>query len=134
MNTLYKNDDLGKLIIRLGVGILMLFHGIEKLAHLGTLKFIKGQLVNFGWPELLAYGVYIGEIVAPLLVIFGVYTRFGGLLIVVNMIFAILLVHAHEFFALTGHGGWALELQALYLLGGLVVLFLGSGKYAFKPD
>jgi putative oxidoreductase len=32
------------------------------------------------------------------------------------------------------HGGWALELQGFYLLGGLVVAMFGSGKLAFRPD
>ncbi len=134
MSALYKNDDIGKLILRLMVGGFMLFHGVAKLIDLGSLAFIKGQLASFGWPELIAYGVYIGEIVAPLMIIFGLYARFGGFLIVVNMIIAIILVHAHELFSLTNHGGWALELQGFYLFGALAILLLGSGKYAFRPD
>jgi putative oxidoreductase len=82
----------------------------------------------------MAYGVYAGEIIAPLMVLAGFYARIGGLIIVVNMIFAILLAHAGDVFSLTQHGGWALELQAFYLLGGLAVVLLGSGKFAVKPD
>ena len=134
MGAFYENDDVGKLVIRLTVGVLMLFHGVAKLIDLSSLQFIKGQLGSFSLPELIAYGVYIGEIAAPFMIIFGMYSRFGGLLIVVNMLFAIVLVHGHELFALTNHGGWALELQGFYLLGGLAILLLGSGKYAFRPD
>ena len=134
MGAFYKNDDVGKLVIRLMVGIFMLFHGVAKLTNLGSLGFIKGQLDGFSLPELIAYGVYVGEIAAPLMIIFGMYSRFGGFLIVVNMLFAIGLVHMHELFTLTNHGGWAMELQGFYLLGGLAILLLGSGKYAFRPD
>jgi putative oxidoreductase len=35
---------------------------------------------------------------------------------------------------LTEHGGWAVELQMFYLLSALAVVFLGSGKLAFKQD
>ena len=131
---LFKNDDLGKLILRLVVGVLMLFHGVAKLLNPGSLKYIGGQLADIGLPQFIAYGVFLGEVVAPLMVIVGVYTRIGGLLMAGNMVFAIVLVHTGELFALTQHGGWALELQGLYLFGALAILFLGSGSMALKRD
>lgn len=127
-------DDMGKLILRLGVGGMMLFHGIAKIVNLQSLEFIKSRLESVDLHPLLAYGVYLGEIVAPLLIILGIYSRFGGFLIFVNMLFAILLVHANELLQLTKHGGWQLELQAFYLIGGILILLMGSGRYAFKPD
>lgn len=129
-----KNDNLGKLILRLTVGSLMLFHGVAKISHLGSLEFIKGQLANSGLPSVIAYGVYVGEIVAPIMIIFGFYARLGGLIVVINMVFAIGLVHTSDLFTIGEHGGWRMELQAFYLFCGLAVLFLGSGKFAFKPD
>ena len=131
---LFKNDDLGKLILRLVVGVLMLFHGVAKLLNPGSLKYIGSQLAGIGLPQFIAYGVFLGEVVAPLRVILGVYTRIGGLLMAGNMVFAIVLVHTGELFMLTQHGGWALELQGLYLFGALAILFLGSGSMALKRD
>jgi putative oxidoreductase len=129
-----NQPSLGKLILRLGVGMLVLFHGIAKLGNAGSVGFISGQLANTGLPTVLAYGVYVGEILAPLLIILGIQSRLGGLLLAVNMLFAIGLVHMDELFALSEHGGWAIELQAMFLLGGLAVMFLGSGRFALKPD
>lgn len=129
-----KNDDLAKLILRLGVGILMFFHGVAKIGSAGTLGFIKAQLAAHGLPETLVYGVFIGEIIAPVLVLLGVYSRIGGLLIFGNMLFVFGLVHMGDLFTLSPHGGWGLELQGLYLMGGLAIMFLGSGKYAIKAD
>lgn len=134
MSAVYRIEDSAKLILRLTVGGLMLFHGIDKLLNLQTLTFIKSQLTDFGLHQIFAYGVYVGEIVAPILIILGIYCRFGGFLIFVNMLFAIVLVHAHQFLDLTEHGGWRLELQAFYLIGGLLILMWGSGRFAFKPD
>lgn len=131
---MFKNDDIAKLILRLTLGLLMLFHGIAKLMHPESVTFIQNQLASHGLPNFLVYGVYIGEIVASLMIIFGVFTRWGGLLIVLNMIFAIFLVHLGDFFALTQHGGWRLELQAFYLFSGVCIYLFGSGKFAFKPD
>jgi len=134
MSSIYRSEDIAKFILRITVGLLMLFHGVAKLVNLQTLDFIKNQLEGIGMHPIFAYGVYVGEIIAPLLIILGIYSRFGGFLIFVNMLFAIILVHASDFLSLTEHGGWRLELQAFYLIGGLVIMLIGSGRYAIKPD
>lgn len=126
--------DTGKLIVRLSVGGLMLFHGVAKIMHPGSLDFIGGMLSGYGLPVVLAYGVYIGEVVAPLMVIVGFKARIGGLIMVANMLFALLLAHTGDFFSLSEHGGWMVELQMFYLLSALAVVFLGSGSQALKPD
>ena len=130
----FHNDALGKLLLRLTVAVLMLFHGIAKIIHPGSLEFIGSSLSGIGLPAALAYGVYVGEVGAPLMLISGVHARMGGQIIVVNMLFAIFLAHTGDMFSLTQHGGWAIELQVFYLLGGLAIMLLGSGKFAFKPD
>ncbi|SOD41986.1 DoxX family protein [Nitrosovibrio sp. Nv4] len=134
MHRLFHNDDLGKLILRVTVGILILFHGIHKILNPGSLDFISKQLTSIGLPQGLAYGVYAGEVIAPLMIIFGVFSRFGGLLIFGNMVFALVLAHRSQLFTLTATGGWALELQGFYLFSGLAVFFLGSGRTAIRPD
>ena len=130
----HDKEEFGKLLLRLGVGSLMLFHGYSKLMNPGSLDWIGGILAGNGLPSALAYGVYVGEVLAPLMIIVGLYTRLGGWLIVVNMLFAIGLAHSGDLLSVGEHGGWALELQGFYLLGGLVVAMLGSGKLAFRPD
>lgn len=134
MNFLH-NDDLGKLILRLTLGILLLLHGINKVMNLdGTMGWLSGQLGAVGLPTFLAYGALVGEVVAPLMIIFGLFSRVGGLLVVGQMLFAIGLVHMGELFQLTQMGGWAIELQAFFLFTGLAIVFLGSGRYAVKAD
>lgn len=134
MSSIYRSEDIAKFILRITVGLLMLFHGVAKLVNLQTLDFIKNQLEGIGMHPIFAYGVYVGEIVAPLLIILGIYSRFGGFLIFVNMLFAIILVHTNDLLSLTEHGGWRLELQALFLVGGLIIMLIGSGRCAIKPD
>ncbi|SFO22622.1 DoxX family protein [Nitrosospira briensis] len=134
MGKLFRNDNLGKLILRVTVGVLILFHGVHKILNPGSLDFISKQLSGINLPHALAYGVYVGEVIAPLMIIFGIFSRLGGLLIFGNMVFALVLAHLSELFTLTGTGGWALELQGFYLFSGLAVLFLGSGRIAIKPD
>ncbi len=130
----FRDDAMGKLLLRLTVAGLILFHGIAKILHPGSLEFIGSSLSNAGMPSAIAYGVYIGEVIAPLMILLGFHARIGGLVLVINMLFAIMLVHTGDIFSLTQHGGWAIELQAFYLLGGLAIVLLGSGKFAIKPD
>ena len=131
---LLHNDPLGELILRLMVGGLMLFHGISKVMHPGSVDFIGNTLSSSGFPSFIAYGVYIGEVVAPLMIILGIYCRYGAMVLAANMVVAIMLVHTNDIFLLTEHGGWRLELQGFYLFGALAIVFLGSGKFAIKPD
>ena len=128
------DSDTGRLILRFSVGGMMLFHGISKILHPGSLDFISGMLVGYDLPTFIAYGVYIGEIVGPLMVIAGFHARLGGLLIALNMLFAIVLAHSGEILSLSEHGGWAIELQMLYLLTAVAVMFLGSGRFAIRED
>lgn len=125
-----NHQDLGKLILRLAVGGLVLMHGIAKL-HQGT-GFIEARLADQGLPGFLAWGVYVGEIVAPLMLILGFHARLGGLLVAFNLLVAIGLVHLHELFALNPSGGWALELQGMFLFGAVAVALLGPGRFSLS--
>lgn len=128
------SDAFGKLILRLSLGALMLLHGVSKILHPQSIEFISRQLMDIGLPAFLVHGVYVGEIVAPLMLIFGVFSRVAGFLVAVNMAFAIFLAHRAELLLLSGHGGWQLELEWMYLATGLAIAFIGGGRYALVKD
>ena len=123
-----NSQDLGKLVLRVALGVLILLHGIAKL--IGGPGFILDVVTKAGLPSALAYGVYIGEVLAPLLLIVGAWTRLAAIIIVVNMLFALYLVHAADMFTLSKTGGWALELQGMYLFSAIAVALLGAGRYS----
>jgi len=121
-------EDIGKLVLRLTLGILTLLHGIFKLRN--GVSGIEGLLQSHGLPWLLAYGVFIGEVLGPVLVLLGLYTRIGALFIALNMIFAFALVHTSQLTDLADSGGWALELQGFFFFTAIVVALIGPGKYS----
>jgi putative oxidoreductase len=123
-------EDFGKLVGRLGVGGLLLFHGVHKL--LTGIQPVKDLVVAHHLPDLVAYGVYFGEIVGPVLVILGLFARVGALLIVIDMLFAIALAGMASLLKLNADGGYALELEALFLLGGLSIALLGAGRISLN--
>lgn len=121
-------EDLGKLVLRLMLGGLLLFHGVHKiLTGIGP---IRDMIGSHHLPDFLAYFVYLGEVAAPVLIIIGLLTRLGGLLVVVNMIIAVLLVHTTMLMGTNDMGGYLLETQAFYLFSGLAVMLLGAGRFS----
>ncbi len=122
------SEDLGKLLLRLMLGLLILFHGVAKLRY-GP-AFVVGVVNQAGLPTAFAYLVYVGEVVAPLLLVIGLFTRAAALVVTINMIFALALVHTSQFFTISPTGGWALELQGAYLVASIVVALLGAGRFS----
>jgi putative oxidoreductase len=121
-------DDLGKLLLRLTLGVLILFHGAGKLT--GGLDPIRGMLEGVGLPAALAYGAWLGEVLGPILLILGWYARVGAGLIAVNMLFALGLAHRQELWQLNEHGGWQLELQGMFLFTAIALVLTGPGRLA----
>lgn len=123
-------DNLGRLILRLTVGGLMLPHGIPKL--FSGVEGIAEMLAAHNLPGFIAYGVYVGEVIAPLLIIVGYYTRPAAAVLAFNMIVAVGLAHRQDIFRLTDHYAWALELHAFYFFGAVAVALLGAGAWSLS--
>lgn len=124
---MFYNFDIAKLLLRLLVGVMMLFHGIEKVIH--GIPGIIHLVQSSGLPTFFAYGVYIGEVVVPIFLILGLYARVASVVLVLNMILAIFLAYGGGMFALGKHGAPVIELPLFYLVIGIVIFLLGSGKY-----
>lgn len=125
---MFRNDDFGKLLLRLAAGGLMIPHGIHKLLH-GD-EFIRSKLAEAGLPEFIALGVPVGEILAPVLLILGLATRLSALTVAFTMVMSLVLAFGGRFFTLNQHGGWTPELNILFLVSCLAIFFMGSGRYA----
>jgi putative oxidoreductase len=121
-------EDLGRLILRVTLGLLILLHGISKLR--GGIGFLTPMLQGIGLPPWIAYGAYLGEVAGPIMVILGVFTRIGAFLIFANMVFALVLAHSGDLLKMTPQGGWALELQAMFLFTALALVLMHPGRYA----
>lgn len=120
------SEQLGKLVLRLGLGGLILFHGVHKL--LTGLDPVKAMLTSHGLPDALAFGAYVGEIVAPVLIILGLFTRIGGALIALEVLALVLLGGAPQVLTISPDGAYGLEIEALYFVGALTVMLVGAGR------
>jgi putative oxidoreductase len=123
-------EDVGKLILRVGFAGLLLCHGIHKLLHgVGP---VMDQLEASGLPRPMAYGSLVGEVVAPVLVLLGLFTRPAAAIMALTMVTAGYVAFRDQLFTLTPVGAWALEPVAVFFLGSLAVCFLGAGRFSLS--
>ncbi|EIY9330892.1 TPA: DoxX family protein [Escherichia coli] len=132
VNRMLTHEDFGKLLLRLAVGGLMLFHGVHKL--FAGIDGISGMLIAKGFPGFIAYGVLIGEVVAPVLIILGILTRPSALVIALTMVVAWLMVGMGKTGMLDKTGAWAIESLVYFFVAALAVAFLGAGRYAVASN
>ncbi len=131
-NRLLSHEDAGKLLLRLAVGGLMIFHGISKL--LTGASGIKAILASYGLPEFIAYGTILGEVVAPILIILGILTRPAALLVAFTMLVAWLMVGMDKTFLLDKTGAWAIESIMFFFIGSLALALMGAGKFSLAKN
>lgn len=125
-------QNLGLLVLRLSVGILMFLHGVYYVRY--GIDMVVEPVVQNGLPKAFAYLIFLGELIAPAFMIVGVYTRLAGLMVATTMAFSVILAHRDLIFTLNEMGAWPVELNGLYCFGALAVALLGSGKFALKPS
>ncbi len=121
-------QDLGIVLIRISIAFTMLIYGISKLRF--GIDFILNQIAQYGLPSFLGYGVYVGEIIAPILIIIGYRTKLAGLIFATNCFVAILLVQLPNLQKINGFGGWEMGPLFIYTLFGIAIFFTGGGKYS----
>lgn len=131
-NLLFDRPDFGKLVLRVSFGAMMLFHGIHKL--IGGIGGIQSMVAAHGLPSIVGYGVYVGEVIAPVLMILGILTRPSALIFMLTMLSAYLLTDLNAALTLDKTGAWGIENMAVYFFAGLAILLLGSGRYALASN
>ncbi|MEQ4622346.1 DoxX family protein [Providencia vermicola] len=132
INRLLAHDDVGKLLLRMTIGGLMLFHGMSKL--LTGASGIKVMLASYGLPEYIAYGTILGEVVAPIFIILGILTRPSALLVAFTMFIAWLMVGLDKTFLLDRTGAWAIESIVYFFVGSIALALMGAGKFSIMKN
>ena len=128
-----KNVDLGLLFLRLGLGICLFMHGFGKILH--GVGDVKSILVSAGLPGFLAYFAYLSEVLAPIMIAVGFYSRIGAALVFGSSL--VILYSSYglsNLLGLANASGFKAELVYLYITISLCIISSGSGKYAIKQD
>jgi putative oxidoreductase len=126
------NYHIALLLFRISIAFTMLIYGATKLVY-GN-DFIETVVLDYGLPKFFSYGVYVGEIIAPILIIIGFRTKLSGLVFALNCIVAFLLVQIPNVFKLNEFGGWYLGLLFIYIIFGIALFLSGGGKYSVSTS
>jgi putative oxidoreductase len=124
--------DIGLLVARLVLGLLMAAHGTQKLfgwfggyGLAGTGGFFES--LGFRPGRLFAGAAAVGEVVSGVLVALGLLGPVGPALMLSVMIVAALSVHwPHGLFATTN----GIEVTLLYATGAVTLALTGPGRYS----
>jgi putative oxidoreductase len=122
--------DMGILILRIAVGVVMVAHGVPKL-------FWKRKVFNKKWRE--EYGFPLGSVILTgivqvaggLAILVGVFTSLSALILALNMVVAVYVSmwkHGEPFLSTPEGKGWDVN---FLLIGALTALiFFGDGTWS----
>jgi putative oxidoreductase len=108
------------LVLRLGVGILMLMHGYTKLMKFSTMKNDFMNFMGIGSTMSLALVVF-AEFFCSVFLILGLFTRLATIPSIIATCVMVFMANKGDVF---GKG----ELATLYLISYIVILFVGPGR------
>jgi len=126
----WTNSDIGLLIVRIALGGIIFFHGFNKIVH--GIADQWAILEDHGIPGVFIYFVYVSEVIAPILVVLGILTRYANLTIIVTMI---VIFYALPYpIGLDEHGAMNIESQLYFLLLSVALFFTGPGRYVLRKN
>ena len=125
----HVRDDLGLLVLRLGLAAVMLAHGYQKLFIQGGGSFAATQTgfaqMGVPFPQVAGIAIIALELVGGLAMVFGLFTVLVGLAYAAAMGVAVWLVHLPNGFFVAQNG---YEFAALTGVVALVLAISGAGK------
>lgn len=118
--------NLGLLLLRLAIGVMMIHHGQEKLADPQQFASTYVASLHLPFPLFFAYAAGFSELIGSWLLILGLLSPLGALAITGTM-----TVAAYQHILTAGLNIYVLELVVLYLGGSVALLLLGPGRFSF---
>ena len=138
LNFLFKTEnEVSSLLLRLVLGVVFFPHGAQMVlgwfggyGFSGTMGFFTGTLHI---PTPLAFFAIASQFACAIALILGLFTRLAALGIAVNMLIAVVMVHAQYGFFMNWYGnqkGEGFEYHLLAIGIAIVLVLRGGGKLA----
>jgi putative oxidoreductase len=119
--------DVGKLFLRLSLGAVILAHSAYLKFFVFTLAGTASYFYSLGLPSVLAYIVFVVEVVTGVAIIAGIYPRYCSLLIIPILLGATWAHWGNGWLFTNAGGGW--EYPLLLAVIAFVQASIGDGKY-----
>lgn len=127
-------ENNGLLILRLTIGLVLLMAGLQKIFTLNQMDEYAEAITLLKLPANAVYAFIPFEIIAPIMLILGVFSRVVAGLIVIYLFISVFMLQFEFIFMLIPGKGHALESELLLLFTSLAICCLGSGDKAYYPD
>ena len=124
-NNYWHDPDKGLLILRIMFGVMILFHGWHKVRY--GIDMPMARMASHGIPGFLMYFAYLSEVVAPVLIILGLFTRLSALALFATMT-VVMYIEIRTGISLNQFGALNIEVQILYWLTSAALFFTGPGR------
>ena len=122
--------EIGALIIRVTLGIVLLAHSVYLKAVVFTLPGTATYFASIGLPPLAAYGVFTVEVIGGVALLAGFAVRVAALAVVPVLLGATWAHLANGWLFSNGGGGWEYPLVLTAL--AVAQVFLGPGVFALQ--
>lgn len=122
------NPDVGTLILRMALGIVLLAHSVYLKLMVFTLPGTEQFFDSIGLPGFLAYAVFAAETIAGVALILGIKTRIFSALVVPVLLGATWVHSSNGWLFTNPGGGW--EYPLILTVMAFAQAALGGGKYA----
>lgn len=126
-----RAESVGLLIARIATFGLIL-HGLHKAS--GFSGFVNGAMatnpVSAGAPGFFGFLVVAGQILLPIALLIGLFTRIAGILMALLFAFIIGAVNIPSQGIIGNSGGLTFESSLFYMVPGIVLFLTGGGRYS----
>jgi putative oxidoreductase len=121
----------GLLVLRVGMGVLCIPHGYDKIVNFNT---YKPMMINFlGLGQAVSLGLStFAEFFCAILVVFGLFTRLACIPLIINFFTAVFIAHGADiiFYMKDGKPAGTAEHPMMYGIAFLTLLITGPGRYS----
>jgi putative oxidoreductase len=120
-----RHKEIGILLLRVFVGVRLIYGVADNVLSWEHMLLFENFLRQQGFPFPLLSAILsvYAQLIGGLLLITGFYIRLASVVLSINFMVALLMVHRHDTFE-------AMTPALAMLVGCLVCLFYGSGKYS----
>lgn len=125
LSKLDKYSIWAPVLLRLALGLVFITHGADKLfgGIVGTTQFFASLSIPF--PGISAWVVALVEFFGGIALVIGLFTRYAGLLLAIDMLVALFTAHFKSGAFTQGY-----ELAIVLLAASIALTLRGSGKLA----
>jgi putative oxidoreductase len=124
-----RNGPYGLFVLRVALGLMFIAHAWLKYAVF-TMPGFAGFLGQVGLPGVLAWPIFLAELLGGIALVLGVYSRWVAAALVPILLGALNVHLGNGWLFTNANGGW--EYPAFLVVGALVIVLAGEGAFAIR--